>query len=45
MNGAKVNVGKFAHTLRTSLYMEHFELTYDEVADPLSRTLYICYLI
>ncbi|CAD8051895.1 unnamed protein product [Paramecium primaurelia] len=36
MNGIPYKASKFAHTLRTALYMEHFNMKYEEVIDPLS---------
>ncbi|CAD8069623.1 unnamed protein product [Paramecium sonneborni] len=36
MNGQPYQASKFAHTLRTALYMEHFDLPYEKVIDPLS---------
>ncbi|CAD8096905.1 unnamed protein product [Paramecium primaurelia] len=39
MGGERVGRSIFAQELRTSLYMEHFGLKYDEVIDPLSQQL------
>ena len=39
MNGEIIKRGKFSHTLRTALYMEHFNLPYDDVQDPLNDQL------
>ncbi|CAD8151474.1 unnamed protein product [Paramecium pentaurelia] len=36
MNGIPYKASKFAHTLRTALYMEHFDMKYEQVIDPLS---------
>lgn len=39
MAGQIYFTSKFAHTLRTSLYQEHFDMTYQQVQDPLSSLL------
>ncbi|CAD8108230.1 unnamed protein product [Paramecium sonneborni] len=39
MGGETVRSSVFVQELRTSLYMEHFGLKYDEVIDPLSQQL------
>lgn len=39
MAGLKCQRSRFAQSLRCSLYMEHFGLSYDEVVDPLSFEL------
>ncbi|CAD8061948.1 unnamed protein product [Paramecium sonneborni] len=36
MNDQPYQASKFAHTLRTALYMEHFDMPYQKVIDPLS---------
>ncbi|CAK62572.1 unnamed protein product (macronuclear) [Paramecium tetraurelia] len=36
MDGQPYVASKFAHTLRTSLYMEHFDMPYEKVIDPLN---------
>ena len=39
MNGRTTYVGKYSHTLRTSLWMEHLNLPEEEVEDPLDTDL------
>ena len=36
MKGNFVKFSKFAHTLRTKLFMEHFALSAEELEDPLN---------
>jgi len=39
MNGQPFAAPRFAHTLRTHLYQEHFGLPYEAVKDPLDDEL------
>lgn len=39
MNGESSYRSKFSHTLRTHLYCEHFNIEYQQVADPLNPYL------
>jgi len=39
LDGQKVMVGKFAQTLRRSLWMEHLNLSEEQVRDPLNDNL------
>jgi len=40
MNGEKYEASKFAHSLRMSLFHEHFGLPQSELIDPLSSLLH-----
>eukprot|EP00127_Corallochytrium_limacisporum_P003516 Clim_evm144s149 gene=Clim_evmTU144s149 len=40
MNERPVKVGKFAHTLRCRLWMEHFNARYEDVVDPICDYTY-----
>jgi hypothetical protein len=39
MNDKLFYGGEFAHSLRCNLYMEHFDMTFEEVQDPLNKKL------
>lgn len=41
MGGEPYQAVQFAHSLRTAIFMEHFDLTYEEVKDPLNDVLTI----
>ena len=36
MNECPYKAGEFSHSLRTTIFMEHFGLSFEEVKDPLS---------